>query len=68
VLFLESAPAMKFNLGLVAKLQHTAAVFLAAANVAGRSSKESLLTMITARFLRLAKKAKTKEKRANATT
>jgi len=52
---------MKFNLGLVAKLQHTVAVFLAAAN-------ESLLTMITARFLRLAKKAKTKEKRANATT
>ena len=61
MLFLESAPAMKFNLGLVAKLQHTAAVFLAAAN-------ESLLTMITARFLRLAKKAKTKEKRENATT
>ena len=51
MLFLESAPAMKFNLGLVAKLQHTVAVFLAAANVAGRSSNESLLTMITARFL-----------------
>jgi len=44
VLFLESAPAMKFNLGLAAKLQHSVAVFLAAAN-------ESLLTMITARFL-----------------
>lgn len=50
VLSPEAAPATSSNQGSAAKLQYTVAVFLAAANLAGRSSKDSPLTIITACF------------------